>query len=120
MRIEAENAQSYLNHLKVIRKLAKVENDYEASQIFDKLRTIEVIASMNATKYCNGDIESDEYEKCVLNATKDVDKALGCQIKGFIVNGDPRGYALKINDNQAKKLGIYRDMGGYGILAPEF
>jgi len=38
------------------------------------------------------------------------------------INGDPRGYALKINDKYVREnqLRIYSDMGGYGIIAPEF
>ena len=38
------------------------------------------------------------------------------------VNGDPRGYALKIDDSYVKKfnLKIERDWGGYGIIAPDF
>jgi hypothetical protein len=37
------------------------------------------------------------------------------------VNGDPRGYALKIQDEYVSEnsLDIHRDMGGYGILAPD-
>jgi hypothetical protein len=41
------------------------------------------------------------------------------------VNWDPRGYALKLNEDDTRALSargvnIHRDMGGYGILAPEF
>lgn len=36
------------------------------------------------------------------------------------INLDPRGYALKINDDymRAHNLKLYRDYGGYGIIAP--
>lgn len=39
------------------------------------------------------------------------------------VNGDPRGYTLKIDDKYKDKMhkaGVYRDWGGYGIIAPDF
>lgn len=38
------------------------------------------------------------------------------------VNYDWRGYALKIDDNWVREhhADIHTDMGGYGILAPEF
>ena len=38
------------------------------------------------------------------------------------INHDPRGYALKINDSWLRdnNLVLYRDWGGYGILAPDF
>lgn len=37
------------------------------------------------------------------------------------LNQDPRGYALKIKDNYVRLhgLNIYKDWGGYGIIAPE-
>ena len=37
------------------------------------------------------------------------------------VNQDPRGYALKIDDEymRAHGLDLHRDMGGFGILAPD-
>lgn len=48
---------------------------------------------------------------------------------GLFVNRDPRGYALKFSEewtgrfNQSRYAaglsGIHRDMGGYGILAPD-
>lgn len=38
------------------------------------------------------------------------------------VNHDPRGYALKVNDSWLRDNNhvLYRDWGGYGILAPDF
>lgn len=39
----------------------------------------------------------------------------------FFINTDPRGYALKLDltPEEQRKCNIYRDWGGYGILAPE-
>ncbi len=51
--------------------------------------------------------------------------ALGKLPPGFFVNTDPRGYALKIDDeNPAGKAlidaaNLHRDAGGFGILSPE-
>jgi hypothetical protein len=39
-----------------------------------------------------------------------------------IINRDPRGYALKIGDDWMSAhhtSRLHRDMGGYGILAPD-
>lgn len=38
------------------------------------------------------------------------------------VDGDHRGYALKIKDEyvRAHNLKTHKDWGGYGILAPDF
>ena len=40
----------------------------------------------------------------------------------FFINRDPRGYALKIHseEERIREFGLYRDFGGYGILAPDF
>jgi hypothetical protein len=40
----------------------------------------------------------------------------------IFLNGDARGYALKIQDDYVRdnNLDIHKDWGGYGILAPEF
>ena len=38
----------------------------------------------------------------------------------IFLNLDPRGYALKIDDQDARALDIYKDWGGYGIICPEF
>jgi hypothetical protein len=42
--------------------------------------------------------------------------------KAVFINGDPRGYALKIKDDYVREnnLKIEKDWGGYGILAPNF
>lgn len=38
-----------------------------------------------------------------------------------LLNGDPRGYALKIDDTWMReaKTPLHQDWGGYGIIAPE-
>jgi hypothetical protein len=40
----------------------------------------------------------------------------------IFINHDPRGYALKVKDAwlRASDKVLYRDWGGYGILAPDF
>lgn len=37
----------------------------------------------------------------------------------YFINGDPRGYALKIKSEAAANMNIPRDWGGYGIIAPD-
>lgn len=95
-----------------------------------KLRRLENKANNLATKYCNGEINShEEFEILTAPILASVRKLLfpngmtntpldWC----IIVNGDCRGYALKISDKYVREnnLRIYTDWGGYGILAPEF
>ena len=65
--------------------------------------------------------EQDAFFDSILNK---VDKILNFKSQGIpvFINHDPRGYALKIDDEyvRANNLEIHRDFGGYGILSPEF
>lgn len=72
-------------------------------------------------KYCNGDLTEEEYDKWRDRIKKSVIKKLPNLEKVLYFNGDPRGYALKIDDEWVRKnnVPIYRDFGGYGILCPE-
>ena len=89
------------------------------------IHRLEVKAHRMAEDYCNGLIESDEWlEKKEKSILKSLDRLINFKAQGIpvFVNGDPRGYALKIDDAYVKEhnLDIHRDWGGYGILAPEF
>lgn len=74
--------------------------------------------------YINGDMEADEHDKVEKQVLAAVDKVLGYKSKKIPVinNDDARGYALKIKDDwvNSNRATIYTDMGGYGILAPDF
>lgn len=96
----------------------------DGAKISNKLRAIELSQHRTAEKYCNGEISEHVYDLAVERSKAAVLDILP-GLKGFFVNGDPRGYALKIDDKEQKRLElegikIHRDWGGYGILAPEF
>lgn len=38
--------------------------------------------------------------------------------KEFVLNWDPRGYAVKMEADDIRKTNIFTDFGGYGILIP--
>lgn len=96
-----------------------------------KLRRLETKASRICTDYCNGDFDAGENgEK--LDAALDsilakVNAILGNKPEDILravpvfINRDPRGYAMKIDDvwMHNKQPRLYRDFGGYGIIAPE-
>jgi hypothetical protein len=111
-----------------------------------KLRRIETVAHNGATAHCNGEtlhigihdryeFSSDEnaWGKFSAMVLKRVMTLFGSSVPaycGLFVNGDARGYALKLNDEWTRnwnhrqyvnntRLPIYTDMGGYGILAPD-
>lgn len=101
---------------------------------------IEQTAHNIATAYCNGDARpyhlggvtgrfdpnsETGWEAFVGLCQLAVGDVLGKLPPGFFVNGDARGYALKIdNDNPEGKalidaVKLHTDWGGYGILSPE-
>jgi len=95
-----------------------------------KLRRLENKAHKLALDYCNGEngVNTENWEIKQAPILAAVRKILFS--KGFdnsplqwsiFINGDARGYALKIKDSvvRNRNLNIYCDMGGYGILAPD-
>lgn len=89
------------------------------------LLKLEHEASAYAVNYCNGDTTMEDFEADSLEISSKVSAIFGKLPPGFFVNGDPRGYALKI-DNETpeglaliESIGLEKDWGGYGILSPE-
>lgn len=102
------------------------KTDLDPITLCKRLRSLEYKMSRAATQYSNGDMDSDEEDKIEQEILGKVDKLLGFKAKKIpvFINSDPRGYALKIDDdwvrNNRDKTPIYSDFGGYGILAPDF
>lgn len=122
MKIQAKNAFQFLRHCKALQELAGIPVavvPVDGIAIYTKLRRLELKAHRLTTLACNEpDIDTDtsKIEKSVL-------KLFPNGLKGFFVNGDPRGYALKLkNRDEQNKLpeGLSQDWGSYGLLAPEF
>ncbi len=79
-------------------------------------------ASQLATDYCNGLIDADFWETESEDILQSVNEMLDNHTVDIMVNGDPRGYALKISSEYMREndIDVYRDWGGYGIISPEF
>ena len=88
-----------------------------------KLISIERKAHNQAEDYCNGAMTMDQWEDFEISLLERLDKILNFTERKILVfiNGDPRGYALKIHDKYIRDndITIHRDWGGYGIIAPE-
>lgn len=88
------------------------------------LRRAETSAHNLAEHHCNGDLNCDEWYKRAKAKRKWLCRKLGVSEDfPFVVNGDPRGYALKIDSEYMEKnrhLRLERDWGGNGLLAPCF
>ena len=79
------------------------------------LRSLENKAYNANLQTCN---EEDFKYEVILQDVENSVLTLFPNIKNFIINRDPRGYALKIKPNTYDTL--HRDFGGYGILSPEY
>ena len=94
------------------------------------LRRLESKASLAAVNYCNGAIDMESWESLKDSTLAKLDKLLRpTGAEGLFINGDPRGYALKVDDAFTRRFNcdridsnlppLHRDLGGYGILAPD-
>lgn len=89
-----------------------------------RLRRLEAKGAALALQLCNGPELQAERADCIGDdILDDVDSLLGFRAQGvpIFVNRDPRGYALKIDDDWMRKHkpDLHSDCGGYGIIAPE-
>jgi len=89
-----------------------------------KLFRLENRAHKIATDWCNGVRETNEIDAFIAPIFFMITGILGePSDKVIFFNGDARGYALKIKPDFVRAFqdgNIYTDMGGYGILAPDF
>ena len=107
---------------------------YDNVTLCKKLLRLETKAHRLATDYCNGDngVTAENWDSLTNPILEKVNKILGNDDKHILashvpifINGDCRGYALKINDDYVRMCekvnkSVYKDWGGYGILAPDF
>jgi hypothetical protein len=89
-----------------------------------RLRRIETAIRRVMEEHCNGTIGEEAVDIMADSAALRVRRLLGltedvAAAVGLFINRDPRGYALKVSSEWARDKAIYRDWGGYGILAPD-
>jgi hypothetical protein len=113
-------------HGKVLIRVFGLPAETDPVTLCKSLRRWEVKAHRWAEDWCNGkisptDAEVDAFETQLLCSVR---KVLGQAPVPIVFNTDPRGYALKIPDawmyEHAEAREMQRDMGGYGIICPEF
>lgn len=114
-----------VRHVDVLAEIFPVMR-LDRANAWEKLKRLERRAARHALRGCNGpEWPEGEQERDEARILAAVDKVTGYKAAGVPVflNGDPRGYSLKIDDKwtHAKGYeGLHTDFGGYGILAPEF
>ena len=126
-KMKAELKEKIENHA---LKLMAIFPDIKETNKLDLCKglfRLENEAERLALDYCNGDLEEERYEKESNKVLEKVGALLGLGTWGelnqynLFVNGDPRGYALKIDSDYVKAhdLDIPKDWGGYGLIAPD-
>ena len=117
----------YENILKHGENLNRIFNTgIEPITLCKKLFRLENKAHRLSTDYCNGVIDIQEWENSCNKIYSSLEKILKQdeQEIDIFINGDCRGYALKINDTWLRDNDFYhkihQDWGGYGIIAPNF
>ena len=108
-------------HGQDLKRVFNLDPTIDPVKLCKKLLRLENKAHRLATDYCNGDINQIEFDTQGNKILTKVETILKDK-KNLFLNGDARGYALKINDDflRINNLSIYRDGGGYGIIAPDF
>tara|TARA_R100001443_G_scaffold91570_1_gene98216 strand:+ start:525 stop:872 length:348 start_codon:yes stop_codon:yes gene_type:complete len=98
-----------------------LDRDIDPVKLCKRLLRLETKAHRLAVDFCNGDIDQLEWDKKADQILTKVETILNNK-KVLFLNGDARGYALKIDDEYLKNnnFNIHRDWGGYGIIAPDF
>jgi len=141
MKINANNAYNYIQHIKTLAYLSGKEEPEQlknyaysvtGEEIYIKLRRLEATAHRNAELSCNGDLTEEQEQRRDDRTRKQVEELLP-RLKQFehnprctfFINGDPRGYTLKVQEDivphlRALGLNAHTDFGGYFILAPDF
>lgn len=120
----AIKAESILRHGFVLQRIFPATKEFTGPvMLYNTLRRLEKEAHRLAEAECNRPLPEGYAERKEKSILRRLDTLLKFKAAGVPVffNGDPRGYALKIHDSYARTVeGLKRDVGGYGILAPDF
>jgi len=110
------------NHHKALEVLAyQVGCDTQGLALWRQLRRLESWLSVYSAQYCNGDIDTEKWKEIKQTGFNRLSRIFGGRIpEGVFINSDPRGHALKLdNERITIPQGMETDWGGYGILAAE-
>jgi hypothetical protein len=120
----AKKQERIINHAHKLHKIFPASASIRPATLYGLLAQLEKEASKLAEDYCTRPMAVGEYERREKRIMQGVANLLdhGAERINVFLNGDPRGYALKIRDTdvRARKLDIHTDWGGYGIIAPDF
>ena len=108
-------------HGQNLKAVFNLDQDIDPVKLCKRLFRLENKAHKLALDFCNGEIDQLEWDQKADKILTKVEAILKNK-KVLFLNGDARGYALKIDDEYIRNnnLNIHRDWGGYGIIAPDF
>ena len=108
-------------HGQNLKAVFNLDQDIDPVKLCKRLFRLENKAHKLALDFCNGEIDQLEWDQKANKILTKVEAILKNK-KVLFLNGDARGYALKIDDGYIRNnnLNIHRDWGGYGIVAPDF
>ena len=114
-------------HGQDLKRVFNLDPTTDPVKLCKKLLRLENKAHKLATDFCNGVIDQLEWDKKADQILTKVETIFENKANGFIfVNGDARGYSLKILEEfttalrNRSNVNIFRDWGGFGIVAPDF
>ena len=114
------NARRKRHHL-ALASLHESPKTANGLTMFRALRRLEQRAAAANAHACNTPEGAAAQDGILASVREEIKAVFGGVLPwGFFINRDPRGYALKI-DNEDGHIpdGLGRDWGGYGILAQE-
>ena len=108
-------------HGQNLKAVFNLNQDIDPVKLCKRLFRLENKAHKLALDFCNGKIDQLEWDQKADKILTKVEAILKNK-KVLFLNGDARGYALKIDDGYIRNnnLNIHKDWGGYGIVAPDF
>jgi hypothetical protein len=115
--------QSIEKHGKDLLAIFPKATERDPVELCRKLRRLEAKGAAIALRLCNGpEYPEGESDRLVDALLGKVNELLGNHAVPVFINLDPRGYALKIDDEwmrEHREFSLHTDWGGYGIIAPE-
>ena len=108
-------------HGQNLKAVFNLDQDIDPVKLCKRLFRLENKAHKLALDFCNGEIDQLEWDQKANKILTKVEAILKNK-KVLFLNGDARGYALKIDDGYIRNnnLNIHKDWGGYGIVAADF
>lgn len=120
---KVDQAVQIEKHVEQLQRIFPMCAATDINDLWEKLCKLEKRAHKLAEDQCNKQLPEGYVERTEANILHQLDHLLGFKDAKVPIfcNGDPRGYALKIEDDyvRAKDSDIHKDWGGYGIICPE-